>query len=123
MRAYLLSQGERAMTYGHAERNLALIRQLEAETRKLLGSLDQLDLEQSAWLREVTRPGRQAVHQDRGRNNNGVSSIFFLIVRVLAGSAPSSLSASTHAKAVSRLGRRPHQEARPYKQRRHDGHT
>ena len=54
------------MAYGHAERNLALIRQLEAETRKLLGSLDQLDPEHSAWLQEVTSPGRQAaVYQDR----------------------------------------------------------
>ena len=41
------------MAYGHAERNLTLIRQLEAETRKLLGSLNQLDPEQSAWLHEV----------------------------------------------------------------------
>jgi hypothetical protein len=40
------------MAYGHAERNLALIRQLEAETRQLLESLDQPDSEQSAWLRE-----------------------------------------------------------------------
>jgi len=53
------------MAYGHAERNLALIRQLEAETRKLLGSLDQRDPEQSAWLQEVTRPRRQAGHQYR----------------------------------------------------------
>jgi hypothetical protein len=53
------------MAYGHAERNLALVRQLNAETRKLLGSLDQLDTEQSAWLQEVTSPGRQAVYQDR----------------------------------------------------------
>lgn len=45
------------MTYGHAERNLALIRQLEAETRHLLESLDQPDAEQSAWLREVTARG------------------------------------------------------------------
>jgi hypothetical protein len=37
------------MAYGHAERNLALIRQLEAETRQLLDSLPQLDREQSAW--------------------------------------------------------------------------
>jgi hypothetical protein len=51
------------MGYGHAERNLALIRQLEAETRELLGTLDQLNPEQSAWLQEVTCPGRQAVHQ------------------------------------------------------------
>jgi hypothetical protein len=41
------------MGYGHAERNLALIRQLEAEIRELLGTLDQLDPEQSAWLQEV----------------------------------------------------------------------
>lgn len=48
------------MAYGHAERNLALIRQLEAETRALLGSLDQLDLEQPAWAqdRHRSRPGR-----------------------------------------------------------------
>jgi hypothetical protein len=31
------------MAYGHAERNLALIRQLEAETRKLLDSHPELD--------------------------------------------------------------------------------
>ena len=48
------------MAYGHAERNLTLIRQLEAETRKLLGSMNQLDPEQSAWLQEVTGPRRQA---------------------------------------------------------------
>jgi hypothetical protein len=43
------------MAYGHAERNLALIHQLEAETRALLGGLDQLDLEQSAWLQDRHR--------------------------------------------------------------------
>ena len=45
------------MAYGHAERNLALLRQLEAETRQLLESLDQPDPEQSAWLQEVTCRG------------------------------------------------------------------
>ena len=40
------------MAYGHAERNLAFIRQVEAETRQLLESLNQPDPEQSAWLRE-----------------------------------------------------------------------
>jgi hypothetical protein len=53
------------MAYGHAERNLALIRRLDAETRKLLGSLDQPDPEQSAWLQEVSSPARPAVHQYR----------------------------------------------------------
>jgi hypothetical protein len=42
------------MAYGHAERNLALLRQLEAETRQLLERLDQPDPEQSAWLHEAT---------------------------------------------------------------------
>ena len=41
------------MAYGHAERNLALIQQLEAETRQLLESLDQLDAEQLAWLQRT----------------------------------------------------------------------
>jgi hypothetical protein len=36
------------MAYGHAERNLALIRQLEAETEDLLGTLKEPDPEQSA---------------------------------------------------------------------------
>jgi hypothetical protein len=42
------------MSYGHAERNLALIRQLEAETRQLLSSLPQSDQEQ---LLEPASPG------------------------------------------------------------------
>jgi hypothetical protein len=40
------------MAYGHAERNLAAIRQLEAETRRLIETLDHPDPEQSAWLQE-----------------------------------------------------------------------
>jgi hypothetical protein len=42
------------MAYGHAERNLALIRQLEAETRQLLASVTQLDPDQSAWMLEAS---------------------------------------------------------------------
>jgi hypothetical protein len=38
------------MTYGHAERTLAAIRLLEAETRTLLASLDRLSPEQAQWL-------------------------------------------------------------------------
>ena len=45
------------MTYGHAERNLAFLRQLETETRHLLEHLDQPGPEQSAWLQEVTSTG------------------------------------------------------------------
>jgi hypothetical protein len=47
-----------AMAYGHAERNLALIRQLEAETRQLLYSLTELDPEESAWLQETADRGQ-----------------------------------------------------------------
>ena len=43
------------MTYGHAERTLAAIRLLEAETRDLLDSQDQLDAEETQWLRDTTR--------------------------------------------------------------------
>ena len=60
-----LSEGDTAMGYGHAERNLAVIRQLETETRDLLETLDQPDPEQSAWLQKVTSPQRQALHQRR----------------------------------------------------------
>jgi hypothetical protein len=49
-----MHETEKAMAYGHAERNLALLRQLETETRQLLASLDPPDPEQSAWLQEVT---------------------------------------------------------------------
>src|SRR5580692_4249246 len=61
----ITSETEKAMAYGHAERNLALLRQLETETRQLLASLDPPDPEQSAWLQEVTsrsgsRPARRS---------------------------------------------------------------
>jgi hypothetical protein len=49
------------MAYGHAERNLVLICQLEAETRQLLESLDQPDAEQSAWLQESAADTAAAV--------------------------------------------------------------
>ena len=42
------------MAYGHAERNLALIRQLEAETGQLLATVTQPDPEQSAWMLEAS---------------------------------------------------------------------
>src|SRR5690242_20046198 len=63
--SHRLSEGDTAMGYGHAERNLALIRQLEAETRDLLETLDQPDPGQSAWLQKVTSAERQTLHQRR----------------------------------------------------------
>jgi hypothetical protein len=53
------------MAYGHAERNLALLRQLEAETGQLLERLDQPDPEQSAWLQEVASRGQVTVSLER----------------------------------------------------------
>jgi hypothetical protein len=50
------------MAYGHAERNLALIRQLEAETRRLLANLDQADAGQSATL--IVEAGKHAGGRD-----------------------------------------------------------
>jgi len=43
------------MAYGHAERTLATIRLLEAETRDLLSRQEQLEPEQAEWLRTVTQ--------------------------------------------------------------------
>jgi len=47
------------MAYGHAERNLAAIRQLEKGTRELLSGLHQLDPEQLQWLQETAGAGPQ----------------------------------------------------------------
>jgi hypothetical protein len=73
------------MAYGHAERNLALLRQLEAETRQLLESLDQPDPQQSAWLQEVTSRERADEAHSRAKEVHA---------RGTRGSAPSWLSRS-----------------------------
>ena len=52
------------MAYGHAERTLAAIRLLEAETRQLLDGLSQLHPEQSPWRQEVTAPPSQRYQPD-----------------------------------------------------------
>jgi hypothetical protein len=54
---------ERFMSYGHAERNLALIRQLEAETRQLFGSLAPSEQEQPP---EPASPGSWAAAPGTG---------------------------------------------------------
>jgi hypothetical protein len=41
------------MAYGHAERTLAAIRLLEAETRELLNGVDRLEPEHVRWLRDA----------------------------------------------------------------------
>jgi hypothetical protein len=52
------------MAYGHAERTLAAIQLLEAETRELLDSRPQLDPEQSQWRQEVTAQRSQRCQPD-----------------------------------------------------------
>jgi hypothetical protein len=49
------------MAYGHAERALAAIRLLEAQTAELLRSLPQLGEEESQWLREVAGGGLRSL--------------------------------------------------------------
>jgi hypothetical protein len=49
------------MTYGHAERTLATIRLLGAETMQLLNSEDHLDPEQERWLREAAESASRRV--------------------------------------------------------------
>jgi hypothetical protein len=47
------------MAYGHAERNLAAIRRLEAETKEMLSSLPQYGSGQSRWLQQTTKANSQ----------------------------------------------------------------
>ena len=47
------------MAYGHAERNLAAIRRLEAETEELLSSLPQSGSGQSRWLQQTANANSQ----------------------------------------------------------------
>ena len=47
------------MSYGHAERTLATIRLLEAETRELLNGLESLDPEHELWLRDAAESAAQ----------------------------------------------------------------
>ena len=47
------------MSYGHAERTLATIRLLEAETREPLNGLEQLDPEHELWLRNAAESAAQ----------------------------------------------------------------
>ena len=63
------------MTYGHAERTLATIRLLEAETRDLLCRQEHLDPEHAQWLREAAesasrrlRPGHAGLHDMPARD-------------------------------------------------------
>jgi hypothetical protein len=53
-----------SMAYGHAERNLATIRRLEAETSQLADSPAQLDQEQPAGTPEIASPA-QPKEQER----------------------------------------------------------
>jgi hypothetical protein len=50
------------MAYGHAERTLAMIRLLEAETRDLLSGQEHLDPEQVQWLREAAESASRRLH-------------------------------------------------------------
>jgi hypothetical protein len=47
------------MAYGHAERNLAAIRRLEAETKELAGGLPQSGSGQSRWLQQTAKASSQ----------------------------------------------------------------
>jgi len=53
------------MAYGHAERTLATIRLLEAETRELLARQEHLDPEQAEWLREAAESASRRLYAVR----------------------------------------------------------
>jgi len=56
--------GRYAVAYGHAERTLATIRLLEAETRELLVRLDELNPEHALWLRNAAESAAQRLESD-----------------------------------------------------------
>jgi hypothetical protein len=53
------------MGYGHAERTLATIRLLEAETRELLSRQEHLDPEQAEWLRQAADSASRRLRSGR----------------------------------------------------------
>ncbi len=55
-------KGVTAMAYGHAERTLATIRLLEAETRELLSRQKHLEPEHAEWLRQATESASRRLH-------------------------------------------------------------
>ncbi len=57
------------MAYGHAERNLALIRQLEAETVRLMESLDRPDAKRQAACTRRPRELPPRVPAERGEGS------------------------------------------------------
>jgi hypothetical protein len=65
-------RGRWVVAYGHAERALAAIQALEAETAELLCSLPQLDAEQLSWLEEIMGAGPQARRMPADLGRGGV---------------------------------------------------
>ena len=63
------------MAYGHAERVVAAIRQLEAETAELLNGLDQLDAEQAQWLEDVSQPNAARERPTATKAGFGISVV------------------------------------------------
>lgn len=64
------------MAYGHAERTLATIRLLEAETRDLLSRRDDLTQEQAEWLRDAAKSASRRLNSTaktrRRRDQTGI---------------------------------------------------
>jgi hypothetical protein len=53
------------MSYGHAERTLATIRLLEAETTAFLDGQDQLHPEEEKWLRDTAQSASRRLEAAR----------------------------------------------------------
>jgi hypothetical protein len=84
------------MAYGHAERGLTLVRQLEAETRQLLEPLDQPDPEQSAWPQEATSRDPVDVRPPGSEKASSPLAAIHATTRTLWLSKTNSLYGPTH---------------------------
>ncbi len=60
------------MAYGHAERTLAAIRLLEAETRELLSRHEGLDPQEAEWLRKAAESASRRLRSGTTHDPAGV---------------------------------------------------
>jgi hypothetical protein len=92
------------MAYGHAERTLAAIRLLEAETRELLSSLAQLDPEHRQWLQDAADGAAQRLRSTSEPLTDGPSST--------GSQASSATGAPLRSRTVAPAAARPFLDAR-----------
>jgi hypothetical protein len=86
------------MGYGHAERNLAAVRQLEAETRELIGNLRSAGSRSSSLVGGGYQPRKTGGCPASTRNGNGASGHLKGEAVTMSGKAKSQTPGETALK-------------------------